>query len=451
MAVVKGAASDPQHQRGSPESKNRSRTSSLFGNAGFWIATQVFAVVSVVVYTYHYDEAGIDRKSVASISKLSLPPQSVLVDPLLFAVVGNDGRFRENSFKTHFNPTSSTPPFFQIFDPAFLSILGPAPSIRAIASNPGFAFAHEAPIWVPETDEVFFSSNDGGPLGFSDIDHNNEVAKIHLNDVFDAFAASGSTTSPVNVSATRVDLPDSVQMTNGGTGPFRSALLLISSGRGPLPPSLAIVNPSYPYNATVILDNYYGRQFNSLNDVKIHPKSGNIFFTDVTYGFLNHFRPNPLMPNHVYRFNPNTGSVRVVADGFDRPNGLAFSADGSKAYIADSGAARGFLGPNQTEPATVYVFDVERGIERFHNRRVFAYVDTGVPDGVQVDKSRNVYAACSDGVHVWNEEGMLLGKFFLGTASANIAFAGKGRLVILAETEIFLAQIAADGVDVSFA
>ncbi len=47
----------------------------------------------------------------------------------------------------------------------------------------------------------------------------------------------------------------------------------------------------------------------------------------------------------------------------------------------------------------------------------------------------------------WNSEGTLLGKFFLGTTSANMVFAGKGRLVILAETKIFLAKIAAEGFD----
>lgn len=71
-------------------------------------------------------------------------------------------------------------------------------------------------------------------------------------------------------------------MTNGGTGPFRSSLLLINSGRAHLPPSLTLVNPLPPYNVTTLLDNYYGRQFNSLNDVKIHPRSKAIFFTDVT-------------------------------------------------------------------------------------------------------------------------------------------------------------------------
>lgn len=68
-------------------------------------------------------------------------------------------------------------------------------------------------------------------------------------------------------------------MTNGGT-PFRNQLLLVNSGRGPLPPNIAVVNPKPPFNSTIILDNFIGRQFNSLNDVKIHPQSKAIFFTD---------------------------------------------------------------------------------------------------------------------------------------------------------------------------
>ena len=51
------------------------------------------------------------------------------------------------------------------------------------------------------------------------------------------------------------------------------------------------------------------------------------------YGFLNHFRPTPLMPNQVYRFDPDTGSIRVVADGFDRCNGIAFAPDGKTAFV----------------------------------------------------------------------------------------------------------------------
>lgn len=69
-------------------------------------------------------------------------------------------------------------------------------------------------------------------------------------------------------------------MTNGGTGPFHGQLVLVNSGRGSLPPNLVLVDPASPSNTTVLLDNFYGRQFNSLNDVKIHKQTGLIYFTD---------------------------------------------------------------------------------------------------------------------------------------------------------------------------
>jgi len=242
---------------------------------------------------------------------------------------------------------------------------------------------------------------------------------------------------------TEVNLSDSIQITNGGTGPYYSSLLLVTSGRDSLPPSIALVDPRSPNNVTVLLDNYYGRQFNSLNDIKIHRPSGNFLFTDVSYGFLNQFRPEPLMPNQVYRLDPVTRRVRVVATDFNKCNGIALSEDGKLAYISDTAAGGGFLGINQTEPSTIYAFDVDPDSQTFLNRRVFAYVDTGIPDGIQIDKNGNVYAGCGDGVQVWNSQGTLLGKFFLGSVSSNFIFAGDGRLVILAETKIFFARIAA--------
>ncbi|THH16198.1 hypothetical protein EW146_g4402 [Bondarzewia mesenterica] len=379
----------------------------------------------------------------------ALPSQAVFISPLAHTVLGVDGNFRNNSFTEFFNPTCTKPPFFQVFDASFLSILGSNASIRAIASNSTFAFAHEAPIWNPSTDDIFFASNDGGPLGNSDIDHSNLVGKISLLEAAQAIESSGDSTSSINVNVTELNLPDTIQMTNGGTGPYRGNLLLITSGRGQRPPSIALVNPQEPHNATVLLDNFFGRQFNSLNDIKVHPTSGKFFFTDVIYGWLNHFRPEPLMPSQVYRFDPDTGAVRVVADGFDKCNGIAFTKDGQTAYVTDTGSSGGFLGNNQTTPATIYQFDVDPKTEAFLNRRVFAYVDTGVPDGIQVDIDGNVYSGCGDGVQVWNAEGTLLGKVFLGTTSANMVFAGKGKLVIMAETAIYLAQITAEGMDLA--
>ncbi|KAJ6583029.1 calcium-dependent phosphotriesterase, partial [Mycena vulgaris] len=393
--------------------------------------------IFVCALAYAHCSFATDSPRKGDTSPSGLPQQSVFLAPLSFAVVGPNGTFRESSFDSGFNPTGTAPPFFQILDQSFLKVLGKTPTITEIASNDSFAFAHEAPIYDAALDSVFFASNDGGALSMSDLNHNNKIGRIDLRDV-----PANLNGTPINIPVTELDLPPTIQMTNGGTGPFRGNLLLATSGRGDLPPSIVLVNPNPPHNATVLLDNFFGRQFNSLNDIKIHP-SGKFFFTDVVHGFLHHFRPEPLMPRQVYRLDPETGAVRVVATDFDKCNGIAFTGDGKTAYVTDSGASGGFLGNNQTEPATIYSFDVDSKTHAFMNRRVFAYADAGIPDGVQVDTDGNIYAGCGDGVHVWNDEGTLIGKFFLGTTSANMVFAGKGRLVIMAETKIFLAQIAA--------
>ncbi|KIY48838.1 calcium-dependent phosphotriesterase, partial [Fistulina hepatica ATCC 64428] len=335
---------------------------------------------------------------------------------------------------------------FQVFDKEFYTILGDNPTINSVTSDPTFAFAHEAPVWVPETDDVFFASNGGGALGRSNLYHDNQVAKISLTEVADAM---GGVARDVNVSHVKIDLPDTVQMTNGGTGPYHGNILFLNEGRGELPSNVVLMNPYEPYNVTVLFDNFFGRQFNSLNDAKIHP-SGHIFFTDPAYGYYQYFRDAPGLPNQVYVFDPSNGNIRVVADQLNKPNGIAFTPDFKTAYVADTGAYGGLFVNNQTLPATIYKYDVDPKSLSFLNRRVFAFADTGASDGINLDTNGNVYGGCSDGVHMWNPKGKLLGKFFVGSNTANFAFAGHGRLVILAETEIFLAQIAAEGVNVTY-
>jgi gluconolactonase len=53
----------------------------------------------------------------------------------------------------------------------------------------------------------------------------------------------------------------------------------------------------------------------------VHPKNKDVYFIDVTYAYLQDFRPSPGLPNQVYRFNPDTGAVTIAVDGFVRPNG----------------------------------------------------------------------------------------------------------------------------------
>lgn len=65
--------------------------------------------------------------------------------------------------------------------------------------------------------------------------------------------------------------------------------------------------------------------------------------------------------------------------------------------------------------------------------------------GVHCDSKGNVYAGCGDGVNVWNRSGKLIGKIYLGMTSANFQFAGDGRMVICAETDLFYVTLAASG------
>ncbi|KAH7915508.1 hypothetical protein BJ138DRAFT_1141478 [Hygrophoropsis aurantiaca] len=373
-------------------------------------------------------------------SNVTVPPGAVYIDPLTYNVLGPNSTWyaaRNLSSAVGFNPTNTTSPFIQVFDPSFLSILGPSPTFRLIASNPGFAFAHEAPIYDAGNNLLFFSSNDGGPLGYNGWYNNSVVSFLNMSEVDEAIEAA-SPGADVNVQITTLDLSDTVQMVNGGTGLYKGNLLFVTSGRALLPPSIVLVNPNPPYNTTVLLDNFLGRQFNSLNDVKILPGTDIIFFTDPTYGYINKFRPEPMMPSQVYRFDPSTGQVRVVADQFTEPNGIAFTADGRTAFVTDTGGG--------TYPSTIYQFDVDPATQSFMNRRVFAYADSGAPDGIQLDTMGNVFAGCGEGTHVWNPEGTLIGKFFINSTTAEMMFTKSG-LVILDEERMYLVDIVAQGMN----
>jgi len=388
--------------------------------------------------------AALSKASIGS-SNLTVPPGAVYIDPLTYNVVGANYTKWRNLSSVGFNPTNIAPPFIQVFDPSFLEVIGPSATIRGIASNPGFSFAHEAPIYVPDLNVLFFASTGGGPLSYSGWYNNSVVSMINMTEVDMALA---STAGNVNVQVQTINLPDTVQMANGGTGPYKENLLFVTSGRALLPPSIVLVSPNPPHNVTVLLDNFLGRQFNSLNDVKVLPGTDIIFFTDPSYGYLGGFRPEPMLPSQVYRFNPSTGQIRMVADQLVHPNGIAFTVDGKTAFITDSGMAGGSLEINQTLPSTIYQYDVDPMTQSFKNRRVFAYIDSGLPDGIQLDTMGNIYSGCGEGTHIWNAEGTLIGKFYLNSTSAQMMFTKSG-LVILNDEAMYLVNIQAQGINLS--
>lgn len=111
-------------------------------------------------------------------------------------------------------------------------------------------------------------------------------------------------------------------MSNTGGTNYKGDILFTGEGMGnKTAPALYAVNPVPPYNATILANNFYGRQFNSLNDVSINPRNKHIYFTDPLYGYFQDFRPAPVLPIQVYRLDPRTKAITVVASGFDQANG----------------------------------------------------------------------------------------------------------------------------------
>ncbi|KAI8954418.1 gluconolactonase [Xylaria longipes] len=328
---------------------------------------------------------------------------------------------------------------FHVYDDEFYDVIGTNPTLTLIANSGTDPLFHEAVVWYSPTNEVFFGQNAGAPAAGTGLNKSAIIQKISLAEA-ESVSTKRNATGLVKVHVVKSN--PMVLNPNGATN-YKGQLLFAAEGQGPDKTSgLILMNPREPYNTTVLLNNYFGRQFSSLNDMAINPRNKDLYFTDPIYGRLQDFRPKEGLPHQVYRYNDRTGAVTVVADGLSQPNGLTFSPTGSHAYISDTGAQQVFWGVNASLPASIYRYDVAKD-GTFSNRQTFAYVHSGVPDGIHIDNKGRLYAGCGDGIHVFNPSGTLIGKIFLGETSANFNFAGDGGMVICAETNLFYAKIAA--------
>lgn len=194
---------------------------------------------------------------------------------------------------------------------------------------------------------------------------------------------------------------------------------------------------------TVLADSYQGRRLNSPNDVVVR-SDGSVWFTDPTYGILSDYegyRAEPEQPARgVYRIDPASGGITCVIDDFAQPNGLAFSPDETKLYIADSAASH-----DPAAPRHIRVFDVQD--DGLQGGRVFALIDNGIPDGIRVDTAGNLWSSAADGVHCFAPDGSRLGKIRVPQGVANLTFGGprRNRLFIAATTSLYAIYVAATG------
>ena len=195
----------------------------------------------------------------------------------------------------------------------------------------------------------------------------------------------------------------------------------------------------------VLADRFEGKRLNSPNDVVVK-SDGTIWFTDPLYGILTDYEgnkgPSEIGACHVYRLDPADGSLRIVADDFDKPNGLAFSSDEKTLFIADSGRSHGAAMPHHIRAFAV------REDGRLDGGQVFAVIDPGIPDGFRLDEDGNLWVAAGDGVHCYAPDGTLLGKILIDEPVANLCFGGprRNRLFITAASTLYAVFLNARGI-----
>ncbi len=196
---------------------------------------------------------------------------------------------------------------------------------------------------------------------------------------------------------------------------------------------------------TVIADSHDGRKLNSPNDLVVK-SDGTIWFTDPNYGIMSDYEGYKADMEqdgcYVYCVNPDSGDIKVVADDFVKPNGLAFSEDEKILYIADSGRSHDPDGPHH-----IRALDVSDD-NKLSNSRIFSEVDPGVPDGFRVDIQGNVWTSCLDGVVCFAKDGAPLGKINIPQMVSNLTFGGqmRNRLFITATKSLYAVYIAATGI-----
>lgn len=294
--------------------------------------------------------------------------------------------------------------FFEVVDPKFGTyVLGNAP-VKQLAT--GFDWT-EGPVWM----------GDANCLLFSDIP-NNRIMRWSPDTGISIYR------EPAN-------------FTNGHTRDLQGRLISCEHG------GRRVARTEHDGSITVIADSFDGKRLNSPNDV-IVKSDGSIWFTDPHYGIMTNYegyQSEQELPCQVYRVQPDTGKIDAIITDMNCPNGLAFSNDESKLYVADTG--RIFSDDKQH----LKVYDIaDDGTAS--NGAVFHTVNAGISDGIRLDTEGNVWSSAGDGVHCINPAGRLLGKILVPETVSNICFGGRAKhvLYITATTSIYKISLNVKGI-----
>jgi len=292
-------------------------------------------------------------------------------------------------------------------DPRFDALIPRDAVLEKLAE--GFEWS-EGPVWVP----------DGGYLLFSDIP-NNAVMKWKEGEAASVFLKPSGYTGP----------------SSRGGEPGSNGLLLDSVGRLVLCQhgDRRMVRVEKDGRWTTLADRYQGKRLNSPNDA-VFKSNGDLYFTDPPYGLQGEDRKTlgELGFCGVYRLATDN-RLTLLTDQMTRPNGIAFSPDEKTLYVANSD-------PKQ---AVWMAFDVTAdgliaGGRVLYDATEWVGKRKGLPDGMTVDQSGNLFATGPGGVNVFAPDGTFLGRIDSGEATANCTFGGDGS-VLYVTADMYVCRI----------
>lgn len=227
---------------------------------------------------------------------------------------------------------------FVSHDERFNSILGTNPTLEILAENTRYPFAHEAGVFLQSTDELFITSNRFCDAG-------SEEQRVQITKVKLGRDSNTPTTYEEVDSST-------IPMGNGGVNYGTDSILFCAQGSHSLPSGLYSMESRPPYAVNLLISDFHGRPFNSVNDVVVH-SDGSIWFTDPPYGFEQGYRPQPRLPSQAYRYDPVKKGIRAMVDGLGHPNGICFSPDEKTVYITDTDWLHGGGVTDETKASTM--------------------------------------------------------------------------------------------------
>ena len=162
-----------------------------------------------------------------------------------------------------------------------------------------------------------------------------------------------------------------------------------------------LIRTSANGSVKVIADEFEGKKFNSPNDLAVR-SNGEIWFTDPSYGLRG--RKSEVEGKWVYKLKKD-GSLSVVCKTFDMPNGIAFSPDEKRIYIADSGKI-----------GKIRAYDVlEEGLLGEPAFKIDIRCD-----GMCVDTKGRIYTTAGGGIHVFDANGKKIGLIPVPEHPANV-------------------------------